>query len=104
MVYYCVFIFSEVFCLLRVFSMYSIVSLQILGMKIHESRRFAQFPSRTVFAKGLIILCTGVLPCTCSLACPPLLSIQSFCFSGSFVLICPGLVRRPSLLQAAEGE
>lgn len=89
-VYYCVFIFSEVFCLLRVFSMYSIVSLQILGMKIHESRRFAQFPSRTVFAKGLIILCTGVLPCTCSLACPPLLSIQSFCF---FWLICPHLSR-----------
>ena len=95
----------------RVFSLYSIVSLQILRVKIHESGGFAQFLSRTVFEKGLIILCTGVLPCAlgCCLALAVLLvhhyyQFNHFVFSGSFVLICPGLVRRPSLLQAAEGD
>ena len=62
--------------LTRVFSLYGIVILQILRMKTHESGEFAQFLSRTVFAKGLITLCTGALPS--SLACPPSFSIILF--------------------------
>lgn len=50
----------------------------MLRMKIHESGGFAQFPSRTVFAKGLIILCTGALPS--SLASTALFSIMHFEF------------------------